>query len=336
MDDAFLLAHLLVKTRAAAVAEQRGKDVERGDVRVMDVRDVPTVMHVAELDGGLLDDFARGELARLGGDEQRRHGAGFSLGETLADLRDDLVDPHVADDDEEEIVWRVTGAVIADDVLSFQFVEDVEQANDGQAIRTAYIRSFEKSFTRTPVRVVLPHVHLAADDVELLGERLLGQRGVLDDVAQDVDGDARAGVRHVDVIDRSVERRVGVHVTAGFLNLLIDPAAGACRRAFEKHMLEHVRKTGAEPRPFVDAAGLAPHLRGDDRCGVVLAEDEGQAVVERDDADTSGQGRDAVAVVGGRENLVHCEVHHRPKPVGGQLPPTRGATQALSDSVARR
>ena len=43
---------------------------------------------------------------------------------------------------------------------------------------------------------------------------------MLHDIAQDVDGHARAGVGHVDVKHRAVEGGVSVHVAAGLLHLL--------------------------------------------------------------------------------------------------------------------
>jgi hypothetical protein len=128
------------------------------------------------------------------------------------------------------------------------------------------------------VRIILVHVHLAADDVHLLRQFLLGQRGVLHDVAEDVDGDFPAGVRDIDPIDRAVERRIGVHVTAGFLHFLINAAGRAGRCPFEEHVLQAMRQSGAEPPALVDAAGLAPGLRRDDRRVVILADDERQPV----------------------------------------------------------
>ena len=124
-----------------------------------------------------------------------------------------------------------------------------------------------------------------------LGQFVGRQRRVLHDVAQDVDGDARAGVRHVNVIHRAVETRVGVHVTAGFLHFLVNAAAGPRRGALEQHVFEHVRQPGAEPAAFVNAAGHAPRLRRHDRRAVVFAHDDGQAVVERGQSDAGGRRR---------------------------------------------
>ena len=126
-----------------------------------------------------------------------------------------------------------------------------------------------------------------------------GKRGVLHDVAENIDGDPRAGVGDVDVINRAVEGGVGVHVTAGFLHFLVDAAAGARGRAFEKHVLQHVRHAGAEPFAFVNAAGHAPGLGGNHRRAVVFADDDGQAVFERRQFDPRRDGGDGGAIMFG-------------------------------------
>lgn len=132
-------------------------------------------------------------------------------------------------------------------------------------------------------RIIHVHVHLAADHVHLLAQFVGGQGGVHHDVAEDVDGNLRAGVWHVDVIDRAVEGGVGVHVAARILHLLVDDARGAVGSALEQHVLQRVRKSGAEPLAFVDGAGAAPSLRRDDGRGAILANDERQPVFQRDE-----------------------------------------------------
>ena len=94
------------------------------------------------------------------------------------------------------------------------------------------------------------------------------------------------------MIDRAVEARVGVHVTAGFLHFLVNAAAGARRRALEEHVFEDMRKSRAEPAAFMDAARRAPRLRGHDGRAVIFAHDDDEAVVERGELDAGRQRRD--------------------------------------------
>ena len=173
-------------------------------------------------------------------------------------------------------------------------------ADDRETIRTLGVSGFKQPPARAPTRIVMAHIHLAADDIHLLAQLIGGQCGVHHDVAKNVDGDLRARVRHVDVIDRAVEGCVGVHVTAFILHLFVDDARRAIRGALEEHVFEDVRQSRAEPFAFVDAARRAPRLRGDDWRVVILAHDDGQAVFERGQGDAGGQGRDNVSGVGGR------------------------------------
>jgi len=103
----------------------------------------------------------------------------------------------------------------------------------------------------------------------------------LHDVTEDVDRDSRSGVRHVDVINRAVEGRVGVHVAASLLHFLVDTAAWPGRRAFEEHVLQHVRHARAEPFSLMNAARHAPRLGRNHRRAVIFADDNRQPVVER-------------------------------------------------------
>src|SRR5450756_1522635 len=206
-------------------------------------------------------------------------------------MGDDIGVLHITGDDVEDIVRRVFLGVIAADVVGLDAVEDVEIADDGIAIRTLGVSNLEQAAAGAAAGIVLAHVHFAADDIELLGEFIRRQGGVLHDVAQNIDGLHRAGVGDVDVINGAVKAGVGVHVTAGLLDFLVDAAAGAGGGALEQHVFEHMRKPGTEPFVLMDAAGGAPGLRGDDRRVVILAHDDGQAIIERGDGDAGRNGR---------------------------------------------
>ena len=64
-DQSLFLAHLAKETGTAAVAQQRGENVQGGHVGMADIGDVPGEMKMGQFDGGFLDDFARGGLARF-------------------------------------------------------------------------------------------------------------------------------------------------------------------------------------------------------------------------------------------------------------------------------
>ena len=140
----------------------------------------------------------------------------------------------------------------------------------------------------------MSHVHLATDDIKFLGEFIRGKRGVLHDVAENIYRHTRAGVRHVNVIDRAIKARVGVHVTARFLYFLINAAAGASGRAFEQHMFQHMRQPRAEPATLVNAASHGPRLCRNHGRAVIFARDDGEAVFERHEFDAVRDGRDRV------------------------------------------
>ncbi len=178
----------------------------------------------------------------------------------------------VARDNEENIVGHVLIAVIAQDVLRLERVENIRVADDGEAIGAFGVGAFEQAPPGAPRRIVLVHVHLAADNIQFLLQFVRRQGGVLHDVAQDVHGHGRAGVGDVDMINGAVKGREGVHVTARRLDFLVDAAAGPAGGAFKEHVFQDVGQSRSQPFAFRDAAGLAPGLRRNDRRAVVFAE----------------------------------------------------------------
>ena len=76
----------------------------------------------------------------------------------------------------------------------------------------------------------------------------------------------------------------------GFLDFLINAAAGSSGGAFEEHVLEHVRHAGTQPAALMNAAGHAPRLRGNYRRAVVFANDDLEAVFERGERHTLRNG----------------------------------------------
>ena len=147
----------------------------------------------------------------------------------------------------------------------------------------------EKEFAQDLVGIVIPHRDLAADHVALVFEFILGEGGVADHVTEDFETGHRAARGCVDPVDGAVEGGVGVDVAALGLHRLRDLVRIAAARAFEKHVLEEMRDTRAEPVTLVDAARATPALQAHDRCRGILAHEDLEAVREGLDPDLEGR-----------------------------------------------
>ena len=197
-------------------------------------------MQMAKLNGRFLDDFARGGLARFIGQQHGRRGFVFIVRKCGGHLLDDFHSVYVADDYIKDIARKITGAIVAHDVVPSQFVKNIGIADHRVTIRACGVSALEEPPPRTSTRVVLAHIDFAANDIQFLGQLSLGQCGVLHNVAQNINCRDRAGVGHIYIVYRAVEGRVGVHITAGFLDFQIDAPHAAGFGAFKKHVLENV------------------------------------------------------------------------------------------------
>ncbi len=112
--------------------------------------------------------------------------------------------------------------VIGEDVLALEVVENGRITDDGIAIRAARVGGFEKAPAGAPGWIIRVHVHLPQDDLFFLFKFVLRERRMLADIAENVDGGARAGIGDIDVIHGAIKRGVGVHVAAGILDLLVN------------------------------------------------------------------------------------------------------------------
>ena len=65
VDEGKFLAHPPIKPAGAAVAENERKQIERGDVRVRELRDVPRDFHAGQLGGKVDVRFAPTQLRRF-------------------------------------------------------------------------------------------------------------------------------------------------------------------------------------------------------------------------------------------------------------------------------
>ncbi len=219
---------------------------------------------------------------------------------------------------EGEIVGHVTRFVILHHLLLRELVENIEQADDGQAIGMPLIGGGEKKLARHAIRIVEAHREFAPDHFLFLGVFLGRQGRVHHRIGQDIERRAHARFRDIDPINRAIERRVGIDVTAHVLDRLRDRVRRAVLRSFEKHVLEDVRQARAEVRVLIHAPGAAPSLHARDRRALVFLHDDGEAVRQnpfpRGGRRESDHGRSAG---GGALKMSGCEHMRKGTPRSG-------------------
>jgi hypothetical protein len=270
----------LVQARAAAAAGQRGEEIERGRVGVVEAADGPAERDAAQLGGKFAAQFAALVLARLVREIEIGHLAARIFFEQFRRAGEDGFRRDGAADDQAQILRRVTLVVIGEHVVAGELVEEIEIADDRMAVGMADERGLEDELAEFGVGIVAAHGELAPDDFHLLVVFLGGDGRVEDGVAEDFQRGQRVVGGKIDVVDGAVEGGVGVEMAAEVLDLLRHLAVAARRRALEHEMLEQMRKARAEPRRFVDAAGGAPELDRDDRRGEVGLDEDVEAVGE--------------------------------------------------------
>jgi len=272
--------HLTIKAGTASAAEERSQNIENRHVGMAQLRGVPGKVQISQFNGRLFDHLARRCLRRFLGQDKGGDGAGSGSGIGFLDLLNDGAGSHVAGHDVEHVVGGILLVVVSSDILRLQLVEDVRIADHGKAVGAPRVGSLEQAPPRPPVRVIHVHVHFAADDFHFLGQLVRRQRGVLHDIAQNVQSHGRAGAGNINVKDGAVKGGVGIHVAPRLLHLLINAAARAAGGAFEQHVLEHVRKPRPQPSSLVDAPRHAPCLGGHHGSTVILPENDRQSVFQ--------------------------------------------------------
>ena len=113
------------------------------------------------------------------------------------------------------------------------------------------------------LHLLLHLLHLAQDHAALALDVGLLQRGVLQDVGQNVHRLGHVLLEHLGVVRGLLARRVRVEVAAHVFNLLLQPSRRALGGALERHVLQEMRRAvvrgGLVTRPGVDPN---PHGRG--------------------------------------------------------------------------
>ena len=132
-------------------------------------RNVPGEMEMAQLDRRLFDDLARGCLPGLLGQHNGRDGPGFGLGISLANQGGDFLLLDIAGDHIEDVVGRVLLVIVGKDVFRLEFVENVGVADDRETVGAPGVGAFKEAPAGAAARIIYIHVHLAHDDILLLG-----------------------------------------------------------------------------------------------------------------------------------------------------------------------
>ncbi len=236
-------AHGLPQDRAVAAAQDRSEHVERRRVRMRETGDLPGKISARELH--VLEQMllTTGQLERLAGQRERgeprtRDGAKvfFDGGARGSGLKG-------ADHHEHEIVGHIARVVVRQEVIARDGGKHVAVTDDRMAIRMLAEGGRKKHLAEPVIRVVLPHVNLAQDDVAFANHLVGGQRGVQHGISEHINGHASMLGRDVDVIHRAVEGRVGVKVAAMRLDGQGDFATRAPLGALEQHVFEKMGET---------------------------------------------------------------------------------------------
>ena len=204
----------------------------------------------------------------------------------------------------------------------------VEIADDGIAERALRENRVEHELRTLAARIVEPHGKLAPDHLLFLDVFVLGQRGILHRIRQDLHRFGRAVRRNVNPIHRPVKTGVGIDVAAAILHLLGNLAAFAFLCALEKHVLENVRKAGAQPFALLDTAGPAPGLHAGHGCAAIFLHNDGEAVLQGENLRLAfGKNRGVVRSTGvfrGRGGNHHKGEENEKKRLHASLPTMPG------------
>ena len=185
---------------------------------------------------------------------------------------------HIADDNKGQIVRNVARFVIIHHLLLRELVINFQLADHRQAIRMLLISGLKGELTRHAIGIIEAHRKFPPDYFLLLDVFIRRQRRVHHCVGQNVERGRHAILRNIDPENGAVERGEGVDITAGILDALRDSVGCARLRSLEEHVLENVRKAGAEMFGFIDAAGATPCLHARYGCAAILLHDNRKTV----------------------------------------------------------
>ncbi len=136
------------------------------------------------------------------------------------------------------------------------------------------------STARNGSESIQSHIDFTANDVLFFFELIDGEARLKYHLGEHFEECLGAFGRAIDVIHGAVECRISIPLAAGCLHGIGDGFSIVACRAFEDHVLEHVREAGAEEVALVDTACFHPCLCADDRGIRVGIKDNGEAVFQ--------------------------------------------------------
>ena len=153
-------------------------------------------------------------------------------------------------------------------------------ADDGLAERMRAHGFLEHRLRQHLIMLVVAHRDLAEDHLALHLGVGVGDQGVEDHVGYGFHRGLEAFLRCVDIVDRTVEGRVGVRGTPAAVDGVGEFPVRETSRALEDHVLEIVRDAGAFPAAFMDATRAHPSLDGAETDSRAVGIDDFEAVGE--------------------------------------------------------
>jgi len=223
---------------------------------------------------------ARADLFRLGRDHRRRGGTGRNRAVVLVDQRQKLGGAEIADHHQHCVVGGVVGAVVGHDLVAAPVLDVAHPADHRPVIGMGHDRRGAHGLVEQAGVVVL-HAHAAfGGDHSALGFEHLG---IEDESLHAVSLNGH----HLFEGRDGKPVGVGGHVIAGIgvvgaaveLHDLVELAGTGLGRAVEHHVLDEMGDPG-QPRPLVARADTVKGIVGDVGDGMVLEEEDLEAVVE--------------------------------------------------------
>ena len=273
-----MFTHAPIQTRAPPLTQNRRKQVERGNIRIRDLGNVPSERKPCQLGREFVMHFATAELRRFFRNKNRLKRFLRVPFEKVRQLLVHFFAIDISHHDEGEIVRHVTRFVILHHLLLRELIVNFYLADHREPIGMALIRGREEEQARLTIRVVKAHCELAANDLLLFCVFFRRESRIHHRVGQNRERGLDSILRHVDPKNCPIERSVGVDVTAHVLDFLRDRVARLRFGSLKQHVFEDVRETGAQFLVLVNAAGAAPRLHACHRRASVFLDDQRQAV----------------------------------------------------------